>query len=65
MLRQPSKSRNKPPRTVLSHELDGIPLLNILSGSVRQRRLQEVTAAHYGKGNLTGYVHIVKERTVK
>lgn len=70
---KPSKtSRNKPSHAALPHELAGIPLLNILSGAARQRMLQELTEAHYGKGDFifregdpTEYFHIVKTGTVK
>lgn len=51
MSKQPNKSRNKPFRIVFPPELYGIPLLNILSGPARQRMLQELTKAHYGKGD--------------
>jgi CRP-like cAMP-binding protein len=47
---QPNKSQNEPSLTALPHKLDGIPLLNILSGPARQRMVQELTEAHYGKG---------------
>lgn len=49
--KQPNKSRNKPFRSALAHELDVIPLLNILSGPARQRMLQELIKAQYGKGD--------------
>mgnify|MGYP003335662654 CR=1 FL=1 len=52
--------------------LSHIPLLNILSGSDRQRLLREISEARYGKndvifreGDPTEYFHIVKEGTVK
>lgn len=68
----PKQSRNKPSHTALPHELDKIPLLNILSGPARQRMLQELTDAHYGKGDFifregdpAEYFHIVKAGTVK
>lgn len=51
--------------------MDGIPLLNILSGAARQRRCQELTEAYYSKGDFIfregdppEYFHIVKEGTV-
>jgi CRP/FNR family transcriptional regulator len=70
---KPSKqSRNTLSRTTRPHDLDGIPLLSILSGPARQRMLQELTEAHYSKGDFifregdpTEYVHIVKTGTVK
>jgi hypothetical protein len=48
--KQWDKSQNKPSCIALSHEFDGIAFLNILSGSVRQRLLQELTEARYGSG---------------
>jgi hypothetical protein len=48
--KQPNESRNKPSCIALPHEFDGIAFLNILSGSVRQRLLQELTEARYGSG---------------
>jgi len=52
--------------------LDHVPLLNILSKQDRQRILQELSEARYGKddfifreGDPTEYFHIVKEGTVK
>jgi hypothetical protein len=45
-----NKSQSKLSRTALPHDFDGIAFLNILSGSVRQRLLQELTEARYGKG---------------
>lgn len=49
-----------------------VPLLNILSGTDRQRMLDELTEAHYEKdqyifreGDPTEYFHIVKEGAVK
>ncbi len=72
MSKRPSKSSSSRSGATLSHELDRIPLLNILSGSDRQRLLRELTETHYGKneyifreGDPTEYFHIVKEGTVK
>jgi hypothetical protein len=48
--KQPNESRNKPSYTALPYEFDGIAFLKILSGSVRQRLLQELTEARYGSG---------------
>jgi hypothetical protein len=48
--KQPSESRNKPSYIALPHECNGIVSLNILSGSVRQRLLQELTEARDGSG---------------
>jgi len=45
-----NKSQNKPSRTAPPHVFDGIAFLNILSGSVRQRLLQELTEVRYGSG---------------
>ena len=72
MSKRPSKSSNNRSSSTLSHELDRIPLLNIFSGSDRNRLLRELTETHYGKndfifreGDPTEYFHIVKEGTVK
>ncbi len=50
MSKQPNESRNKPSYIDLPHECTGIAFLNMLSGSVRQRLLQELTEARYGSG---------------
>jgi len=70
--KRPNKSPSKPSTPVLSQGLDRIPLLNILSASDRKRMLQELTEAHYGKGDFifregdpAEYFHIVKEGMVK
>jgi CRP/FNR family transcriptional regulator, cyclic AMP receptor protein len=69
---QPNRSSSKRPGSDLPHELDRIPLLNILARSDRQRMLRELSESHYGKndvifreGDPTEYFHIVKEGTVK
>lgn len=66
---KPSSNRSVPAE---GEGLDRIPLLNILSGTDRQRLLQQLTEAEYGKGDVifregepTQYFHIVKEGTVK
>jgi CRP/FNR family transcriptional regulator len=70
--KQPNRSSNNRPSVTRPDRLDGIPLLNILSGADRQRLLHELTEARYGKGEFifregdpTEYFHIVKEGTVK
>jgi CRP/FNR family transcriptional regulator len=70
--KRPSKSSSEPRVAACRDPLDGIPLLNILSGPDRQRILKELTESRYGKGEFifregdpTEYFHIVKEGTVK
>ena len=72
MSKRPSKSSGEPASSPHHDRLDGIPLLNILSGQDRQRVLKELTESRYGKGDFifregdpTEYFHIVKEGTVK
>ncbi|WP_173045574.1 Crp/Fnr family transcriptional regulator [Nitrospira sp. KM1] len=72
MSKRQNKSSSNQSITAPTHGLSHIPLLNILSGSDRQRMLKELSETHYGKndfifreGDPTEYFHIVKEGTVK
>ena len=67
-----NRSSNNRAAAFLPQGLAQIPLLNILSGSERQRLLGELTEAHYEKdqcifreGDRTEYFHILKEGRVK
>jgi CRP/FNR family transcriptional regulator len=70
--KRPSKSSSSRAGLLPQHQLERIPLLNILSVQDRRRVLHELTEARYGKGEFifregdpTEYFHIVKEGTVK
>ncbi len=72
MSKQPNKSSSNRSGSPANSQLDGIPLLNILSVQDRQRVLHELTETRYSKGEFifregdpTEYFHIVTEGTVK